>query len=86
MERYYAIFYPLKTGWGVRFPDVESINTGGATIEEAQTMAVDALSGMLVAGRKGREYTVPSSFEAVLSQAGDKEYVFPVTVREFFDR
>jgi len=82
MVAYYAIFYKLDDRWGVRFPDAPSIHTGGSDIEEAVAMAVDALSGMLVVGRKGREYFTPSGFEAVKEQAGDGDLVFPIIPTE----
>ena len=56
MGTYYAIFYKLEDGgWGVKFPDAQSIHTSGKDLDEALFMAVDALSGLLVIGRKGRE-------------------------------
>lgn len=83
MHAYYAIFYELDSGgFGVRFPDAPSIHTGGKDLDEAVAMAVDALSGMLVIGRKGREYTDPSGYEAVRAQAGEGELVFPVLPSE----
>lgn len=79
MLTYYAIFYKLDDGgWGVRFPDAPSIHTSGQDLDEALLMAVDALSGILVVGRKGREYMAPSGYEAAARQAGKGELVFPV--------
>lgn len=83
MTTYYAIFYKLESGgWGVRFPDAPSIHTSGKDLDEAVAMAVDALSGMLVVGRKGREYSAPSGYEAVMAQADEGELVFPVVPSE----
>jgi predicted RNase H-like HicB family nuclease len=83
MTTYYAIFYKLESsGWGVRFPDAPSIHTSGKDLDEAVAMAVDALSGMLVVGRKGREYSAPSGYEAVMAQADKGELVFPVVPSE----
>lgn len=45
-------------------------------------MASDALSGMLVVGRKGREYLAPSAYDAVKEQAAEGELVFPVVPSE----
>lgn len=39
-------------------------------------MAIDALSGLLVVGRKGREYGAPSSYEEVKSFAKEGEVDF----------
>ena len=82
MVAYYAIFYKLGDQWGVRFPDAPSIHTGGSDIEEAVAMAVDALSGILIVGRKGREYFAPSRFEAVKAQAEEDDLVFPIIPTE----
>jgi predicted RNase H-like HicB family nuclease len=78
MLRYYAIFYQLKDEWGVRFPDIDAIHTSGKDIDEAFNMATDALSAILVYGRKGREYKEPSSFESVLAQAEAGAHVMAV--------
>jgi len=40
-------------------------------------MAIDALSGLLVVGRKGREYQAPSTYEEVKAVAEEGEVVFP---------
>jgi predicted RNase H-like HicB family nuclease len=83
MVTYYAIFYRLESGgFGVRFPDMSSIHTSGQDLDEALAMAIDALSGMLVVGRKGREYTAPSGYDAVKEQAAEGELVFPVVPSE----
>ena len=82
MKRYYAIFYPLEDKWGVRFPDAPSVNTSGKDIDEALEMAMDALSGILVFGRKGREYQEPRGFDAIQAEAEEGEFVFPVIPTE----
>ena len=83
MGTYYAIFYKLESGgFGVRFPDVPSIHTSGQDLDEALIMAIDALSGMLVVGRKGREYSAPSVYDVVKEQAAEGELVFPVVPSE----
>ena len=83
MEVYYAIFYPLASGgWGVRFPDAPAVHTSGKDLDEALFMAMDALSGLLVVGRKGREYHAPRGYEAIQAEAGEKEKVFPVVPGE----
>lgn len=83
MDIYYAIFRPLGDGeWSVRFPDVPGALTSGKGMEEAVFMAVDALSGMLEAGRKGRDFFSPREYEAVLAEAEEGELVFPVTPSE----
>ena len=83
MLAYYAIFYKLdKKEWGVRFPDAPSIHTSGKDQNEALEMAIDALSGLLVVGRKGREYQAPSVYEEVKAVAKEGEVVFPVVPNE----
>lgn len=80
---YYAIFYRLEgERWGVRFPDASTINTFGNDPEEAQLMAVDALSGLMVVGRKGKEYNDPRPYDEIKGLAEDEELVFPVMVNE----
>lgn len=83
MLKYYAIFHPAKEGgYWVSFPDAESVLTQGETLDEALEMATDALSAILVHGRKGREYSAPTSYEAVAAQAKPGELVFPVVPSE----
>lgn len=82
MDIYYAIFFPEDGGWCVRFPGFESLYTQGDTLEEAQFMAKDALSSMLVVGRKGRDYNEPLAYEEVTAEAREGEVVFPVTADE----
>jgi len=82
MEVYYAIFYQDDDGWGVRFPDAPGVNTCGDTVEDALEMAVDALSGMMVMGRKGREYEAPRGYDEIKAEAEDGELVFPVIPTE----
>ena len=82
MKTYYAIFYRLKSGWGVRFPDAPSINTSGKDVDEALLMAMDALSGLLVIGRKGREYQAPRAFDEIKEEAEEGELVFPIVANE----
>lgn len=83
MEKYFAIFEKAKEGgFCVRFPDVPGALTQGETIEEALEMAVDALCGIMVDGRKGRDYQAPRSFEEVEKEAGAGDYVFPVSPDE----
>lgn len=64
------------------FPDAESVNTQGDTLDEALDMATDALSAMLVHGRKGREYGEPSSYDVVAAKAELGDLVFPVVPSE----
>ncbi len=82
MDIYYGIFTPEDDGWSVRFPDAESVNTCGDTLEEALEMAVDALSGMLVMGRKGREYKSPRGYDEVAVEALPTELIFPIVPSE----
>lgn len=82
MKPYYGIFFQLKNGWGVRFPDADGIHTEGRDLDEALFMATDALSGMLVVGRQGREYQAPRVYDAIKAEAGDGELVFPVMPNE----
>jgi len=87
MKTYFAIFNQLENGdWGVRFPDAPSIHTSGKDLDEALEMGVDALSGILVVGRKGREYSAPSSFAEVKGEAKSNDLVFPVVpIREIME-
>lgn len=79
---YFAIFYKDGDGWGVRFPDAESVHTQGKTVSEALSNARDALSGMLAVGRKGREYNKPRHYEDIVALAEDGEEVFPIVADE----
>ena len=82
MKTYYGIFYRLETGWGVRFPDAPGVHTGGKDLDQALFMAMDALSGLMVMGRKGREYQAPRSFEDIKAEAEENELIFPVVPSE----
>ncbi|WP_035235564.1 type II toxin-antitoxin system HicB family antitoxin [Desulfobacter vibrioformis] len=82
MDIYYAIFSPDDDGWSVRFPDAPSVNTCGDTVEESLVMAVDALSAMMVLGRKGREYEAPRGYAEIKKEAKQGELVFPVVPSE----
>jgi predicted RNase H-like HicB family nuclease len=83
MLKYYAIFHPaVEGGYWVSFPDAEAVNTQGDTLDEALDMATDALSAILVHGRKGREYREPSSYDIVAAEAGPGDLVFPVVPNE----
>ncbi len=82
MEIYYGIFSPDKSGWAVRFPDAPAVNTCGDDIEQALEMAVDALSAIMVMGRKGREYEVPRGYEEIKAEAEPGELIFPVMPTE----
>ena len=44
---YPAIFTPEEVGFSVRFPDIDGCFTSGETLEEAMSMAQDALCLML---------------------------------------
>ena len=83
MKTYYGIFYPLEDGTiGVRFPDAPTAITCGKGMDEAVEMAIDALSAIMVCGRKGREYTDPRTFEEVQAEAAEGEIVVPITPSE----
>lgn len=82
MLRYYAILYQVEDEWGVRFPDIDAVHTSGKDVDEAIDMATDALSAILVYGRKGREYKDPSKFEKVRRLAQEGELVVPVVADE----
>ncbi|WP_156792172.1 hypothetical protein [Desulfotalea psychrophila] len=45
-------------------------------------MAIDALSAMLVVGRKGRDYFEPKPYRKITAEAGEGELVFPVIADE----
>ena len=83
MQAYFGIFRPEKeAGWegwyNVTFPDVPGAITAGHDLSEALSMAVEALSMILGGGRKGRDYTDPSTYEAILAKAAPDDLVFPV--------
>lgn len=78
MKPYFAIFFKDGDGWGVRFPDADSVHTCGDTIDEAIDMAVDALSCMLEAGVEGRDYQAPRLYADAEAEAGPGELVFPI--------
>lgn len=82
MLTYYAIFYRLEKEWGVRFPDAPSIHTSGKDLDEALFMAMDAISGLMVIGRKDREYEAPRSFDKIKVEAKEGELVFSVVPNE----
>ena len=83
MKNYYAIFYQLENGdWGVRFPDAPSIHTSGKDLDEALEMAMNALSGLMVMGRKGREYNAPRAFAEIQAETASGELIFPVLPNE----
>ncbi len=82
MDIYYAIFSPDDDGWSVRFPDAPSVNTCGETVEESLEMAVDALSAIMVLGRKGREYEAPKPYVEIKKEAKQGELIFPVLPSE----
>ena len=66
----------------MRFPDAPSVNTCGGSIEEALEMAVDALSAIMVMGRKGREYHTSIIYNEIQAEAEAKELVFPIIPAE----
>ena len=83
MQAYFGIFRPEKeAGWeghyGVTFPDVPGAITSGRDLDEALKMAVEALSIILGCGRKGKDYTAPSSYEEIQSGTEPGDLVFPV--------
>ena len=82
MDIYYAIFSPDDGGWSVRFPDAPAVNTCGNTVEESLEMAVDALSAIMVMGRKGQEYEAPRGYDKIKQEAGPGELIFPVVPSE----
>jgi len=82
MDIYYAIFSPDDDGWSVRFPDAPSVNTCGESLEESLEMAVDALSAMMVMGRKSREYNAPRGYIEIKREARQGELIFPVVPSE----
>lgn len=85
MLKYFAIFHVAEEGgYNVEFPDLECGYTQGKNLDEALDMAVDLLSGVLAVGRKGRDYSDPSGYEAILAQAnqGAGDLVFPVVPSE----
>ena len=68
--------------WWVSFPDVPGALTQGHSLDEALDMAADALSAILVCGRKGKDYGEPSTYDEVVAQAKEGERVFPIMPTE----
>lgn len=67
MYYYFAQFYPQEEnpgGYSVIFPDLPGCNTCGDDLDEAMSMAMDALTGYLeVARDRGEEIPEPSDFK-----------------------
>jgi len=83
MQAFFGLFRPLRSealkgGYGVIFPDAPGAISQGHDLNEALDMAVEALSIILGCGRKGRDYSDPSPYEAILAQAEPGDLVFPI--------
>ncbi len=75
---YYAIFTQTMEGVEVRFPDAPSAITFGKDLDEAYEMAVDVLSAILAAGKKGQDYLTPHVLEDLQKGMKEGELIFPV--------
>lgn len=68
---YIAVLVPERKGWSVLFPDLPGCATQGESLEEAVSMAADALGGHLAVARDyGDEVPAPRSFEEIKADQG----------------
>ncbi|MDR2503220.1 MAG: type II toxin-antitoxin system HicB family antitoxin [Deltaproteobacteria bacterium] len=69
MAVYYAGFIPANGVYAVLFPDLPGCNAEGATLERAFAMAMEAVSGHVVAmADDGDDIPAPSSQEAAMEK------------------
>ncbi|MCL1889427.1 MAG: type II toxin-antitoxin system HicB family antitoxin [Desulfovibrionaceae bacterium] len=69
MPVYYAGFIPTDNAYAVLFPDLPGCNTEGATLEGAFAMAIEAVSGHVLAmADDGDDIPAPSSREAAIEK------------------
>jgi predicted RNase H-like HicB family nuclease/predicted transcriptional regulator len=63
---YIAVLIPERKGWSVLFPDLPGCATQGESLDEAVSMAADALGGHLAVARDyGDEVPAPRSLEDI---------------------
>lgn len=77
MRQYIALIHKdPDSDYGVSFPDLPGVATAGSTLDEARTMAVEALAlhleGMV---EDGEDIPAPSSMEEIMKDAENKKAV-----------
>lgn len=85
MRHYIALIHKdPDSDFGVSFPDVPGCVSAGATLDEARTMAAEALAGHLDLMREdGEDWPVPSSLEAIMADRENHDAVaFMVPVKD----
>ena len=77
MRQYIALIHKeAESDFGVSFPDFPGCVTAGATLDEARDMAAEALAFHIEGLEKdGETLPVPSSLEAVMSDAANRDGV-----------
>ena len=77
MRQYIALIHKeAESDFGVSFPDFPGCVTAGATLDEARDMAAEALACHIEGLEKdGETLPVPSSLEAVMSDAANRDGV-----------
>lgn len=82
---YPAIFTKEKTGYSVSFPDIKGCLTQGNSLQEAFSMASDALCLMLYTLEENNE-TIPTSSDISKIKTTKSEFVSYVTCDTLFYR
>ena len=77
---YPAIFHPEEVGYSVIIPDIEGCFTQGETMDEAVTMAQDAIGLMLEDQKVCPKPSLPS---ALTVDPGDFEAMVPFDMAEY---
>ena len=80
---YPAVFHPEETGYSVTIPDIEGCFTQGETMDEAVSMAQDAIGLML---EDCEVYSKPSLPSAIHVDDGDFVAMIPFDMEEYVRR
>ena len=80
---YPAVFHPEETGYSVTIPDIEGCFTQGETMDEAVSMAQDAIGLML---EDCEVYPKPSLPFAIHVGDGDFVAMIPFDMEEYVRR
>lgn len=80
---YPAVFHPEETGYSVAIPDIEGCFTQGETMDEAVSMAQDAMGLML---EDCEVYPKPSLPSAIYVGDGDFVAMIPFDMEEYVRR
>jgi predicted RNase H-like HicB family nuclease len=77
MRQYIALIHKdANSDYGVSFPDLPGVVTAGSTLDEARTMAEEALALHLEGlAEDGEAVPEPSSLEAVMNDAANRDGV-----------